>query len=156
MSLSALANPRLRLIALLAAVLLPSVAGAQNISGTILGVVSDPSGTAVTDARVVVANIDTNQANEVLTDSAGRYELPYLRTPALRTLSIAPGASEQCVKARNRLRLKRRSVVSEVVPHPNASPRASVRRQLASEVFRSRGISDRLRLRRIGRCSSFG
>jgi hypothetical protein len=65
--------------------------GGQGITGTILGVVTDPSNAGVGKAVVKITNVDTNQSNEVQTDSNGNYELPLLKPGAYRVAVSAPG-----------------------------------------------------------------
>jgi hypothetical protein len=51
---------------------------AQVTSGTILGRVIDPSGAAVANAHVSIINTGTNIRSELLTNSNGNFEQPYL------------------------------------------------------------------------------
>ncbi len=63
----------------LVAVLLAFPACAQVIpTGTILGVVKDPSGSTVPNAQVTVTNIDSNVSRTAMTTNAGEYRLPAL------------------------------------------------------------------------------
>src|SRR5689334_3095145 len=56
-----------------------TVARAQNITGTILGTVTDASGAVIANAEVLVINTGTNQSVRVLTNQLGNFEAPYLR-----------------------------------------------------------------------------
>jgi len=62
-------------------VLLPACtpAPAQVSNGTILGVVKDPSGAAVPNAKVTVTNTDTNEIRTTVAEQDGSYRLPALR-----------------------------------------------------------------------------
>jgi carboxypeptidase family protein/TonB-dependent receptor-like protein len=51
---------------------------AQVTSGTISGVVQDPSGALIAGARVTVRNVDTGAARTVTSDAEGRYIAPVL------------------------------------------------------------------------------
>ena len=51
---------------------------AQITAGQILGVVLDPSGTAVGEAAVAVRNLETNQTRKALSDERGLFLLPQL------------------------------------------------------------------------------
>jgi hypothetical protein len=53
-------------------------AHAQDIRGTISGTVTDPQGTSIVDAVVVVTNTDTNVATRLATNASGFYEAPLL------------------------------------------------------------------------------
>src|ERR1700761_1930571 len=52
---------------------------AQTSTGTILGTVTDSSGAAVPDARVVVRSLETGQTQSATTDSGGGYTIPSLQ-----------------------------------------------------------------------------
>jgi Carboxypeptidase regulatory-like domain len=51
---------------------------AQATSGTILGTIQDPGGSAIPDATVTVTNIATSQSKLTHTDSGGNYSVLYL------------------------------------------------------------------------------
>jgi len=54
-------------------------ASAQDTSATIGGTVLDPSGAAVSGAKVTITNTDRNQViREVTTETAGTYTAPLL------------------------------------------------------------------------------
>ena len=57
----------------LAVGLLTGVASAQTVSGTILGTVTDPSGSVVTGAKVSIKNEGTNLTRTVTTNELGEY-----------------------------------------------------------------------------------
>lgn len=50
----------------------------QVITGTILGTVLDPSGSAVADAQVTITNAGTGGTNITKTNEAGEFTMPYL------------------------------------------------------------------------------
>ena len=60
------------------ALLLPTLAAAQDIFGRIAGTVTDPSGAAVPHAKVTIINQDTKLARTVFTDDKGFYVVPEL------------------------------------------------------------------------------
>ena len=66
-------------------------AAAQNITGSVLGNVTDPSGAPVARARVEITNVDTNQPAKVETDAAGLFQSLYLRPGPYRIRVSAPG-----------------------------------------------------------------
>src|SRR5215470_5620003 len=51
---------------------------AQNITGTILGTVTDKSGAPIPNAAVTINNNATNQSKRATTNSDGYYEATYL------------------------------------------------------------------------------
>src|SRR4051812_45659927 len=68
------------LVLLLLAIALPSGAGAQSVSGTILGTVTDVSGSVISNAKVTVTNEGTGLTRTVTSDSNGEYTVPALPT----------------------------------------------------------------------------
>jgi hypothetical protein len=63
---------------LLIGVILGGLVSAQVSTGTISGVVQDPSGAAIPGAMVTVRNVDTGTARTLTTDAGGRYVAPDL------------------------------------------------------------------------------
>src|ERR1700723_2463204 len=51
---------------------------AQNITGSIVGEVTDPSGSAIPGVQITVRNTDTGAVSHTTTDSTGTYTLPSL------------------------------------------------------------------------------
>ena len=51
---------------------------AQNITGSIVGQVTDASGSAVPAAAITVKNMDTGLTAQTITDTSGSYSLPNL------------------------------------------------------------------------------
>lgn len=64
---------------------------AQNITGSLLGNITDPSGAPVARATVEITNIDTNQSLRAESDAAGLYQSLYLRPGAYRIRVNASG-----------------------------------------------------------------
>ena len=71
--------------------LLPLSLAAQNITGSLLGNITDPSGAPIARASVEITNIDTNQSVKSDTDTAGLYQSLYLRPGPYRIRVNAPG-----------------------------------------------------------------
>jgi hypothetical protein len=63
----------------------------QNITGSLLGNITDPSGAPIARASVEITNIDTNQSVKSDTDTAGLYQSLYLRPGPYRIRVNAPG-----------------------------------------------------------------
>ena len=55
-----------------------AVVYAQNITGSIVGQVADPSGLAVPGAAISARNMDTGLTAQTTTDTSGSYSLPNL------------------------------------------------------------------------------
>src|SRR5712691_2712695 len=70
--------PRLFVSLAFCLALVPLLSRAQVITGTILGTVTDQSGSALPGVSISVKNADTGQTRTVLTDSGGTYRAPGL------------------------------------------------------------------------------
>ncbi|MCL5744829.1 MAG: carboxypeptidase-like regulatory domain-containing protein [Acidobacteria bacterium] len=53
---------------------------AQTPTGTIQGVITDPSSAVLPDAKVVITNVATNETKTLRTDATGHYIQPFLLT----------------------------------------------------------------------------
>ena len=62
-------------IGLSLALALTVFAAAQNTNGRVIGIVTDPQGAAVPDARVTVTNVGTNVSWNTVTDGKGNYQV---------------------------------------------------------------------------------
>src|SRR5205823_9155156 len=51
---------------------------AQEFRGTFSGVVADPQGSPVANAKIVATETRTGTKSETVTDSAGQYTIPFL------------------------------------------------------------------------------
>jgi carboxypeptidase family protein len=71
--------------------LLPRLAAAQAVTGTILGTVSDTTGAAVPGATVTLTNLGTGLTRSMVTDSSGEYTVPSLPTGKYRLVAELPG-----------------------------------------------------------------
>ncbi len=87
---------------LAACVLTASIASAQEIRGTILGAVTDPSGSAVPNASVSVRNIATNATVRAATNDAGNYQVPFL-PPANYAVTVESQGFKKSERANVRL-----------------------------------------------------
>lgn len=64
---------------------------AADPTGTIAGTVSDPSGAAVTDAKVIATNLQTSLARNTTTGTDGGYVFPLLPAGSYAVFVEAPG-----------------------------------------------------------------
>jgi uncharacterized membrane protein len=78
---------RLLLIALLAAVLL----SAQQITGTVTGIATDPSGALLSGVQVQLKNLQTNVTRDATTDAGGVYSIPFLPAGSYSLSASAAG-----------------------------------------------------------------
>ena len=72
---------------LLAALLLPVLAFAQEFRGTILGRVIDQTGAAVPIATVQVTNVETRTVLRSVSNESGNYQVPFL-LPGIYTVAV--------------------------------------------------------------------
>ena len=77
---------------LAAAILLSTATStAQETRGMIFGHVHDATSSAITGAKVVVKNADTNVSTDVVTNTSGYYEAPLLVSGTYQVNVEAPG-----------------------------------------------------------------
>jgi outer membrane receptor protein involved in Fe transport len=76
---------------ILGTILLPICLLAQDATGKITGVVSDPSGAVVANAAVTVTNLGTNFSKATKTDSSGVYQALLLPIGKYKITATAPG-----------------------------------------------------------------
>ncbi|HEX5425031.1 MAG TPA: carboxypeptidase regulatory-like domain-containing protein, partial [Candidatus Acidoferrales bacterium] len=86
-------------------------ARSQNITGTILGTISDPSGASVPDARVTITNLATNQSHGATTSKTGTYEVPYL-PPGQYQVTVSHTGFKTTVRKGITLEVDRRLVIN--------------------------------------------
>jgi hypothetical protein len=79
-----------RFLLVLAALAAASIQ-AQQIAGSIVGTVTDASGSVVPDAAITITSVRTNAARETKTDTSGNYTLPFLSAGEYRITSNAKG-----------------------------------------------------------------
>jgi hypothetical protein len=79
------------------AMLCTLTASAQTITGTVSGLVTDPSGAAVAGAKVVATNSATGVATATTTNSAGIYSVRFLQIGQYTVVVEAPGFSKESV-----------------------------------------------------------
>jgi hypothetical protein len=73
---------------------LPSLSGAQTVTGTLQGTVSDSKGAVVPGADVVIRNIETGQERNVKTGSEGTYLAAFLPIGRYTVTASGPGFSK--------------------------------------------------------------
>src|SRR5438876_10124225 len=73
------------------AVLFCALLSAQDFRATILGQVTDPSGSAIPNATVKATRIDTNQTTEAKTSANGIYTIPFLNPGTYNVEASASG-----------------------------------------------------------------
>lgn len=74
-------------LALLAVALLP----AQQITGTVTGMATDPSGAVLPGVQVQLKNLRTNAVREAVTDASGAYSFPFLPAASYSLSATAQG-----------------------------------------------------------------
>src|SRR5450755_1834210 len=76
---------------ILGAILIPACLMAQDATGKITGVVTDPSGAVVANASVTIINLGTNFSKAAMTDSSGFYQAPLLPIGKYKVIASAGG-----------------------------------------------------------------
>src|SRR6202040_2725484 len=84
-----------RLGAFLALSLMCVPAVSAQVSATLLGAVTDPSGAAVAGAEIVVRNLETGEIRNTQTDAVGRYQVFALPIGEYEVRVKKPGFAEQ-------------------------------------------------------------
>ena len=77
------------------ALLLAASLTAQSFRGSVKGTVEDPSGAALTGAKVTATNTDTGVTRSTLAGPAGDYSVPDLPPGKYAVLALKEGFSEQ-------------------------------------------------------------
>ncbi len=84
-------SPNHLLCALFATVCLTAAASAQTITGSISGVVMDPTGAVVPGAKVTATNVDTGVAVTETTNGSGIYNIRFLQIGKYKVTTVAKG-----------------------------------------------------------------
>ena len=80
-----------------------SLGSAQDVTGKIAGVVTDPSGAAIPGAKVTVTNSGTKASKDTTTDSNGFYQVTQLPVGEYQVSAEASGFSKVVANGRNPL-----------------------------------------------------
>lgn len=72
---------------------------AQTVTGTITGVITDPSGAVIAGASIVAHNTDTGVDSSVTTNSAGLYRVQFLPIGRYEVLVDAKGFNKETIPA---------------------------------------------------------
>jgi hypothetical protein len=73
------------------AVAFSAVLAAQTPTGTLQGVVKDPSEAVIPGVSILLRNADTNELSTLTTDGSGRYIQPFLRPGTYSITAVKPG-----------------------------------------------------------------
>lgn len=88
------------LIGCLAAALFFAVPGrAQNVTGTVTGTITDPSGAVIAGAHVVIHNVNTGVNSSAVSDSSGIYRVAYLPIGQYTESITVSGFGEKTIPA---------------------------------------------------------
>ena len=107
------------IVSLLGLLLCARATFAQNISGTLLGNVTDPSGAVLVGAEVTITHKETNHISKTATNELGYYQAPYLKPGNYRVEVTMQGfkkgtREDVALKVEDRLRLDFKMEVGEV------------------------------------------
>lgn len=83
----------LKLTSMLLGILLCTglLASAQQITGTVTGIATDPSGAVLAGVKVQLKNLQTNATRDVETDGSGSYSIPFLPAASYSLSATASG-----------------------------------------------------------------
>ena len=101
---------------ILGTVLLPVCLLAQDATGKITGVVTDPSGAVVANAIVTVTNLETNLRKETITDSSGVYQVLLLPIGKYKINASATGFEKVTMVPQNALEINQSMRVDIQLP----------------------------------------
>src|ERR1035438_10008601 len=101
---------------ILGAILLPACLLAQDATGKITGVVTDPSGAVVTSANVTVTNLETNFSKAATTDSSGVYQALLLPIGKYKITASAAGFEKVTMVPQNALEINQTMRVDIQLP----------------------------------------
>src|SRR5216684_6656390 len=87
------------LVLLVAFLILPAGLLAQDATGRIIGVVTDPSGSVIPNAKVTVTNVATQLSNEATTGGDGSYQIPLLPIGSYKVSAEASGFRKSVTSA---------------------------------------------------------
>ncbi len=73
------------------ALLVGALLSAQQITGTVTGIATDPSGALLSGVQIQLRNLQTNVVREVSTDASGSYSIPFLTAASYSLSATAPG-----------------------------------------------------------------
>ncbi len=100
----------------LGAILIPACLVAQDATGKISGVVTDPSGAVVANANVTVTNLETNFRKEAKTDSSGFYQALLLPIGKYKITAGATGFEKVTMVPQNALEINQTMRVDVQLP----------------------------------------
>lgn len=101
---------------ILGALLLPACLLAQDATGKITGVVTDPSGAVLANASVTVTNLETNSRKDIHTDSSGFYQALPLPIGKYKVTASASGFERVTMVPQNALEINQNMRVDIQLP----------------------------------------
>jgi hypothetical protein len=90
-----LPSPKSLAFVILAVCLAPLALLAQDATGTIAGVIADPTGAVIQQAKVTVTNVGTTANQQTVTDRNGFYQVQHLPIGNYQVAVEAPGFSKE-------------------------------------------------------------
>ncbi|HUO30986.1 MAG TPA: carboxypeptidase regulatory-like domain-containing protein, partial [Bryobacteraceae bacterium] len=111
-----IANRRGVRVLLLAALLFPAGLPAQDATGKITGVVTDPSGAIVSGATVTVTNLATNVSKQTASNSSGLYQVFPLPIGRYKVTAVASGFEKVTMVAQGNLEINQTMRIDVQLP----------------------------------------
>jgi len=97
----------------------------QKVTGTIRGIVTDPTGAVVPNAQVTAKNVSTGEERNATSNSAGEYSFPEL-TPGTYDVSVTGANFKEFVAKGVQLNVSSTSTVNASLQMGNASEQVTV------------------------------
>src|SRR3954462_14201340 len=91
--------------ALAAFLLVVTCLRAQDATGKITGVITDPSSASIAGASVTETNIATNLAQKTTTNASGSYQVSQLPIGLYRVAVVAPGFQQAVIESKTALQI---------------------------------------------------
>lgn len=88
---------------------------AQTATGSIVGIVHDPSGGVIVGAKITLTDVDKNQASTAVTNTLGYYSFPLLQ-PANYQLTVESAGFKQFVQQNIKLDVAMTLTINAIDP----------------------------------------
>jgi Carboxypeptidase regulatory-like domain/TonB dependent receptor-like, beta-barrel len=107
-----------------------SAAWSQDFRAGLAGIVTDPAGAAVPQAKVNARNVQTNAVSEAVTNESGRYSIAFL-IPGVYTVEVEANGFKRFVRENVELQISVRSALDIVLQLGALNEKVTVNEQLS-------------------------
>ena len=120
-------------IALLMVLVLPFPSLAQIVGGAISGTVRDPSGAAISEANIVLTNVETGLQRSLTTSDVGRYNIPSIAV-GIYELKVSKSGFQPLARADVSVMVGQVTVVDVTLPLAGVQEEVTVKEDATSAV----------------------